>query len=139
MTAIPGKELGSLDQTASGLAHDQLRRDFAVRGVDFAFFEDGINTVDYDADGGGAHGFHRLADRGERGRIDGRGGDVVKTNDGALLGNPDARLAQGANRSEGAHVVKGQERGEGTLLADEVFGEFVSQFEAGKWITGLGH
>src|SRR5580692_4736500 len=89
----------SLRQDAGGFADYQLGSYFAVGGGHFAFFEDGINTVDDNADGGGAHGFHRLTHGGERRRVDSRGGDVIEANDGALLGDADARFVE---RTDGA-------------------------------------
>src|SRR5215467_3417095 len=108
-------------------------------GGHFAFFEDGINPVDYDADGGGAHGFHRLADRGQRWGVDCRGRNVVKADYRALFGDADAGFVQCSDRAEGAHVVESEKGGERALGTEQVFGEFVAHFEAGQRIAGFGH
>src|SRR5215471_9876957 len=110
-----------------------------MSGCDFALFEDRINPVDNDSDRGSTHSLHRLADRGERRGVDGRGGNVVEANNGALLGDADAGFVQGTDRAESAHVVKSEHRAKGALAPEKVLGEFVAQFEAGQRVPGFRH
>ena len=77
--------------------------------------------------------FHGLADGGERRRVKGAGGNVVKADDGAMFGNAQSGFGQRADGAEGGHVIEGHEGGEGTLLFEQVFGEFVAVLRNWRW------
>jgi len=51
--------------------------------------------------------------------VDGAGGDIVETNDRAMLGHAEAGFGQGPDGAEGGHIVEGQDRGEGAFLLDQ--------------------
>src|SRR2546423_5652840 len=107
-------------------------------GVDFALFEDAVDAVEHDAHGGRSHSFHRLADGGERRGVQSRTGHVVETDHRTMLGYTDAGPGQSADRSEGAHVIEGQQGGERALLADEFLSQLIARLEARHWIARFG-
>jgi len=49
-----------------------------------------------------------------------------------------AGLAESANGGEGRHVVKSHQRREGTVPAEQLFGQLVAVFETGERVAGLG-
>ena len=97
----------------------------------------GVDAVYHYAYGRRSHGFHGLAHGGERGGVNGGGCYVIEADHGALFGHSDSGLIEGADRTEGAHVVERQQGREGALLAYEFFGELAAGLETGKWIAGF--
>ncbi len=79
-----------------------LRRCLGFRVVDH--LEDGFR-------GELAHGLERLAHGGECGILKGRGLDVIEADDGHVLRDAQAGLAEGPDGSDGGDVVEGEERG----------------------------
>src|SRR5580704_2302464 len=109
-----------------------------MHGGSLTFFQHRVHAIQGKAGGDGAHDFHGLADGCKRRGVKSRGGDVVKSDDGAMFGNAQPGFGEGANGTESGHVVKGNEGGEGALLFEQTFGEFEAVFETGDGITGFG-
>src|SRR5947209_4421032 len=84
---VYGTQQKTLGEGAGRVADDQFRSDLAMAGTGVAFLQNGVDSINDDADGRGTHRFHGLANRGERGRVDGGGSYVIETDDGALVRN----------------------------------------------------
>src|SRR6202034_3598361 len=104
---------------------------------DFTFFQHRVDSIHHNSHRGRSHRFHRLADGGERGCVQCRGGDVIEADHRALFGHSHARLVQSADCAKGAQVVEGQQRREGTLLPNQLFGELMTRFETRHRIARL--
>src|SRR5580698_4186514 len=136
---VMGIALACLRHATRRLAHHQLRSDLAMSGGHFAFFQNRVDSLNHNSDGGSTHSLHGLAHGGERGRVQSRRGNIIESDDRALFGHADAGFRQRADDAEGAHVVKGEQRREWALLPDQVFGKLLPRLEAGDGIAGFRH
>src|SRR6202034_4932919 len=102
------------------------------------FFKYRVDPFKNNADRIRAHRFHGLTHGGEWRGTKSRGGNIVETNHGAVLGHAQPGLSQGANSTVGGHIVEGEQRGEGALLLEQMLGQPLTCLKAGKWIAGLG-
>ena len=57
-----------------------------------------------------------------------RGGDIIETNHGALVGYPQSRLGQGANGAEGCHIIEGHQHSETAPVGQQFFHCVVASF-----------
>src|SRR5579862_4750408 len=122
------------EKTAGGIAYHQLGRDLAMLGRDFSLFQNRFNTFENDADSARSHRFHRLTNGGERGRAQGRGGNVIEANHRAIARDVLSGFGEGANGAEGGHIVEREQGGELALLAKKFLGQFLSGFKTGERI-----
>src|SRR5258706_5476877 len=129
--------IGSL-QAAGGFADDQVRDNFAVNCAGRFFFEAGIDGLDNDRSGSGAHGFHWLTNRSQRGAIERCGSNVIDPDHGSLFGIAHAGFGQSADRAEGGHVVEGHQSSEGTAAMQQFLRQLETVFETGERIARLG-
>src|ERR1700686_2913757 len=122
--ALSREKLGSplirLLHITGGLAHDQLGNNLVVNCGRRFLFDVGIDGLEHDGGSRRSHNFHRLTDRGQRRGVDSGGGGVVEGHYRALIRNANACFVERTNCAEGSHVIKGHERGEGTMAMKQL-------------------
>ncbi len=121
-----------------GFPYHELGGDLTMEGGPFPLFEHGVDSVDNKSHRRSPHGLHRLADSRQGWAVERACRDIVKSNDRTLLGNMYTGLGESADGAEGRHVIKREDGGEGALLLDQVFCEFIACLEARNRIARFG-
>ncbi len=128
MVGRPGGAGGFADDQI-GLDHDLLRRRFRLGPVDH---------FEYRFGGQLAHRVERLTHGGEGGILKGRGLDVIEADDGDVLRDAKAGLAEGADGTDRGDIVEGEERGKRwpgdsrRTLGEQTLGSEVARLVCGQ-------
>jgi len=126
-----------LQNATRRFANHQVGYDLSVVGSDLTFFQNGVDSLEHNADGVCAHGLHGLANGGEGRSAKGGGGNIVEADYGAVLGHTQAIFAQGPDGAERGHVIEGQQSGELPLLLEQLLGQFLTGLKARKRVAGF--
>ena len=105
-------------------ANDQLGKNGEFGGV----ILETLKPLEQDACCCCAHFAERLANGGQAGSMVVGELDVVKTDDGDVLGDTEIGVAKSADGSNGSHVVEGNDSGERTTALEEGLDDGIAEF-----------
>src|SRR5262249_35958965 len=105
-----------------GFSHHEFRLDGDFRRIFFLAFDPVQQALCRNL----AHAVQGLTNSGQAWAVKGSARDVVKSHHGDVLGDTQPLLLNGADRSNGGHVVISKESREWLLLTEELFSKRIT-------------